>query len=41
MLRELAVIFPEVRATFEEFDRRSSARGGTRFGPDDLPASGL
>ncbi len=27
MLRELAVIFPEVRATFEEFDRTLRGTG--------------
>ena len=37
MLRELAVIFPEVRATFEEFDRALLARGGRAVGPIIFP----
>ena len=41
MLRELAVIFPEVRATFEEFDRALLGGRRPRLGPAHLPASGL
>ena len=37
MLRELAVIFPEVRATFEEFDRTLLARGERAIGPIIFP----
>ena len=37
MLRELAVIFPEVRATFEEFDRTLRARGAPALGPIIFP----
>ena len=37
MLRELAVLFPEVRATFEEFDRTMLARGGRALGPLIFP----
>ena len=41
MLRELAVIFPEVRAAFEEFDRALLPGGGRALGPLDIPASGI
>ena len=37
MLRELAVIFPDVRATFEEFDRSLIAKGGRALGPMIFP----
>ena len=37
MLRELAVIFPEVRATFEDFDRSIIAHGGRALGPLIFP----
>ncbi len=33
MLRELAVVFPEVRETFESFDRALRLRGGEPVGP--------
>jgi acyl transferase domain-containing protein/NAD(P)H-dependent flavin oxidoreductase YrpB (nitropropane dioxygenase family) len=37
MLRELAVIFPEVRQAFEEFDRVQRAAGGRALGPLVFP----
>ena len=37
MLRELAVVFPEVREVFEEFDRALMERGGRAVGPIVFP----
>jgi len=37
MLRELAVVFPEVREAFEEFDRVHAAASGHTFGPLVFP----
>ncbi len=37
MLRELAVIFPEVRAAFDQFDRAFLARSGRALGPLIFP----
>ena len=37
MLRELAVVFPEVREAFEEFDRALLADGGRAVGPLIFP----
>ena len=37
MLRELAVVFPEVRGAFEEFERVVLSRGGPSMGPLIFP----
>jgi malonyl CoA-acyl carrier protein transacylase len=37
MLRELAVVFPEVRDAFEEFDQAVRAHGGAAIGPLVFP----